>query len=162
MIYDYLESISIKNFDREKEIISSNLNHEDTTCSMQFLAVLKSLAFNTTTFSYKYKKYEYNVITWQERVVLGFVTRPLDVLLKDEDFNSHFSVEQLQKLIDYFHGDGVVRFIIESIIYEKFNLLPSSMVVENHIQLLLFNISMKSEFELLSSSSVLFLSKLFK
>ena len=162
LIYDYLESISIKNFDREKEIISSNLNHEDTTCSMQFLAVLKSLAFNTTTFSYKYKKYEYNVITWQERVVLGFVTRPLDVLLKDEDFNSHFSVEQLQKLIDYFHGDGVVRFIIESIIYEKFNLLPSSMVVENHIQLLLFNISMKSEFELLSSSSVLFLSKLFK
>ena len=102
------------------------------------------------------------MITWQERVVLGFVTRPLDVLLKDEDFNSHFSVEQLQKLIDYFHGDGVVRFIIESIIYEKFNLLPSSMVVENHIQLLLFNISMKSEFELLSSSSVLFLSKLFK
>lgn len=161
-IYDYLESISIENFDREKEIISSNLNHEETTCSMQFLAVLKSLAFNTTTFSYKYKKYEYNVITWQERVVLGFVTRPLDVLLKDEDFNSHFSVEQLQKLIDYFHGDGVVRFIIESIIYEKFNLLPSSMVVENHIQLLLFNISMKSDFELLSSSSVLFLSKLFK
>lgn len=161
-IYDYLESISIKNFDREKEIISSNLNHEETTCSMQFLAVLKSLAFNTTTFSYKYKKYEYNVITWQERVVLGFVTRPLDVLLKDEDFNSHFSVEQLQKLIKYFHGNGVVRFIIETIIYEKFNLLPSSMVVENHIQLLLFNVSMKSDFELFNSSSVLFLSKLFK
>jgi hypothetical protein len=161
-IYDYLESISIKNFDREKEIISSNLNHEETTCSMQFLAVLKSLAFNTTTFSYKYKKYEYNVITWQERVVLGFVTRPLDVLLKDEDFNSHFSVEQLQKLIEYFHGNGVVRFIIETIIYEKFNLLPSSMVVENHIQLLLFNVSVKSGFELFNSSSVLFLSKLFK
>lgn len=161
-IYDYLESISIKNFDREKEIISSNLNHEETTCSMQFLAVLKSLAFNTTTFSYKYKKYEYNVITWQERVVLGFVTRPLDVLLKDEDFNPHFSVEQLQKLIKYFHGNGVVRFIIETIIYEKFNLLPSSMVVENHIQLLLFNVSMKSDFELFNSSSVLFLSKLFK
>lgn len=161
-IYDYLESISIKNFDREKEIISSNLNHEETTCSMQFLAVLKSLAFNTTTFSYKYKKYEYNVITWQERVVLGFVTRPLDVLLKDEDFNSHFSVEQLQKLIKYFHGNGVVRFIIETIIYEKFNLLPSSMVVENHIQLLLFNVSVKSDFELFNSSSVLFLSKLFK
>lgn len=162
LIYDYLESISIKNFDREKEIISSNLNHEETTFSMQFLAVLKSLAFNTTTFSYKYKKYEYNVITWQERVVLGFVTRPLDVLLKDEDFNSHFSVEQLQKLIDYFHGNGVVRFIIETIIYEKFNLLPSSMVVENHIQLLLFNVSVKSDFELFNSSSVLFLSKLFK
>lgn len=162
LIYDYLESISIKNFDREKEIISSNLNHEDTTCSMQFLAVLKSLAFNTTTFSYNYKKYEYNVTTWQERVVLGFVTRPLDVLLKDEDFNSRFSVEQLKKLIDYFHGDGVVRYIIETIIYEKFNILPSSMVVENHIQLLLFNVSMKSEFELFNSSSVLFLSKLFK
>ena len=162
LICDYLESISIKNFDREKEIISSNLNHEETTCSMQFLAVLKSLAFNTTTFSYKYKKYEYNVITWQERVVLGFVTRPLDVLLKDEDFNSHFSVEQLQKLIEYFHGNGVVRFIIETIIYEKFNLLPSSMVVENHIQLLLFNVSVKSGFELFNSSSVLFLSKLFK
>ena len=162
LIYDYLESISIKNFDREKEIISSNLNHEDTTCSMQFLAVLKSLAFNTTTFSYNYKKYEYNVITWQERVVLGFVTRPLDVLLKDEDFNSRFSVEQLKKLIDYFHGDGVVRYIIETIIYEKFNILPSSMVVENHIQLLLFNVSMKSDFELFNSSSVLFLSKLFK
>lgn len=162
LIYDYLESISIKNFDREKEIISSNLNHEETTFSMQFLAVLKSLAFNTTTFSYKYKKYEYNVITWQERVVLGFVTRPLDVLLKDEDFNLHFSVEQLQKLIDYFHGNGVVRFIIETIIYEKFNLLPSSMVVENHIQLLLFNVSVKSDFELFNSSSVLFLSKLFK
>ena len=161
-IYDYLESISIKNFDREKEIISSNLNHEEITCSMQFLAVLKSLAFNTTTFSYKYKKYEYNVITWQERVVLGFVTRPLDVLLKDEDFNSYFSVEQLQKLIEYFHGNGVVRFIIETIIYEKFNLLPSSMVVENHIQLLLFNVSVKSDFELFNSSSVLFLSKLFK
>lgn len=161
-IYNYLESISIKNFDGEKEIISSNLNHEETTCSMQFLAVLKSLAFNTTTFSYKYKKYEYNVITWQERVVLGFVTRPLDVLLKDEDFNSHFSVEQLQKLIEYFHGNGVVRFIIETIIYEKFNLLPSSMVVENHIQLLLFNVSVKSDFELFNSSSVLFLSKLFK
>lgn len=161
-IYDYLESISIKNFDREKEIISSNLNHEETTCSMQFLAVLKSLAFNTTTFSYNYKKYEYNVITWQERVVLGFVTRPLDVLLKDEDFNLRFSVEQLKKLIDYFHGDGVVRFIIETIIYEKFNLLPSSMVVENHIQLLLFNVSVKSDFELFNSSSVLFLSKLFK
>ena len=162
LIYDYLESISIKNFDREKEIISSNLNHEDTTCSMQFLAVLKSLAFNTTTFSYNYKKYEYKVITWQERVVLGFVTRPLDVLLKDEDFNSRFSVEQLKKLIDYFHGDGVVRYIIETIIYEKFNILPSSMVVENHIQLLLFNVSMKSDFELFNSSSVLFLSKLFK
>lgn len=162
LIYDYLESISIKNFDREKEIISSNLNHEDTTCSMQFLAVLKSLAFNTTTFSYNYKKYEYNVITWQERVVLGFVTRPLDVLLKDEDFNSRFSVEELQTLIDYFHGDGVVRYIIETIIYEKFNILPSSMVVENHIQLLLFNSSMKSDFELINSSSVLFLSKLFK
>lgn len=162
LIYDYLESISIKNFDREKEIIYSNLNHEETTFSMQFLAVLKSLAFNTTTFSYKYKKYEYNVITWQERVVLGFVTRPLDILLKDEDFNSHFSVEQLQKLIDYFHGNGVVRFIIETIIYEKFNLLPSSMVVENHIQLLLFNVSVKSDFELFNSSSVLFLSKLFK
>ena len=162
LIYDYLESISIKNFDRKKEIISSNLNHENTTCSMQFLAVLKSLAFNTTTFSYNYKKYEYNVITWQERVVLGFVTRPLDVLLKDEDFNSRFSVEQLKKLIDYFHGDGVVRYIIETIIYEKFNILPSSMVVENHIQLLLFNVSMKSDSELLNSSSVLFLSKLFK
>lgn len=162
LIYDYLESISIKNFDREKEIISSNLNHENTTCSMQFLAVLKSLAFNTTTFSYNYKKYEYNVITWQERVVLGFVTRPLDVLLKDEDFNSRFSVEQLKKLIDYFHGDGVVRYIIETIIYEKFNILPSSMVVENHIQLLLFNVSMKSDFELFNSSSALFLSKLFK
>lgn len=162
LIYDYLESISIKNFDREKEIISSNLNHENTTCSMQFLAVLKSLAFNTTTFSYNYKKYEYNVITWQERVILGFVTRPLDVLLKDEDFNLRFSVEQLKKLIDYFHGDGVVRFIIETIIYEKFNLLPSSMVVENHIQLLLFNVSVKSDFELFNSSSVLFLSKLFK
>ena len=162
LIYDYLESISIKNFDREKEIISSNLNHENTICSMQFLAVLKSLAFNTTTFSYNYKKYEYNVITWQERVVLGFVTRPLDVLLKDEDFNSRFSVEQLKKLIDYFHGDGVVRYIIETIIYEKFNILPSSMVVENHIQLLLFNVSMKSDFELFNSSSVLFLSKLFK
>ncbi len=162
LIYDYLESISIKNFDREKEIISSNLNHENTTCSMQFLAVLKSLAFNTTTFSYNYKKYEYNVITWQERVVLGFVTRPLDVLLKDEDFNSRFSVKQLKKLIDYFHGDGVVRYIIETIIYEKFNILPSSMVVENHIQLLLFNVSMKSDFELFNSSSVLFLSKLFK
>ena len=162
LIYDYLESISIKNFDREKEIISSNLNQEETTCSMQFLAVLKSLAFNTTTFSYNYKKYEYNVITWQERVVLGFVTRPLDVLLKDEDFNSRFSVEQLKKLIDYFHGDGVVRYIIETIIYEKFNILPSSMVVENHIQLLLFNVSMKSDSELLNSSSVLFLSKLFK
>ena len=162
LIYDYLESISIKNFDREKEIISSNLNHEETTCSMQFLAVLKSLAFNTTTFSYKYKKYECNVITWQERVVLGFVTRPLDVLLKDEDFNSRFSVEQLKKIIDYFHGDGVVRYIIETIIYEKFNILPSSMVVENHIQLLLFNVSMKSNFELFNSSSVLFLSKLFK
>ena len=162
LICDYLESISIKNFDREKEIISSNLNYEDTTCSMQFLAVLKSLAFNTTTFSYNYKKYEYNVITWQERVVLGFVTRPLDVLLKDEDFNSRFSVEELQTLIDYFHGDGVVRYIIETIIYEKFNILPSSMVVENHIQLLLFNSSMKSDFELLNSSSVLFLSKLFK
>ena len=162
LIYDYLESISIKNFDREKEIISSNLNQEETTCSMQFLAVLKSLAFNTTTFSYNYKKYEYNVVTWQERVVLGFVTRPLDVLLKDEDFNSRFSVEQLKKLIDYFHGDGVVRYIIETIIYEKFNILPSSMVVENHIQLLLFNVSMKSDSELLNSSSVLFLSKLFK
>lgn len=162
LIYDYLESISIKNFDREKEIISSNLNHENTICSMQFLAVLKSLAFNTTTFSYNYKKYEYNVTTWQERVVLGFVTRPLDVLLKDEDFNSRFSVEQLKKLIDYFHGDGVVRYIIETIIYEKFNILPSSMVVENHIQLLLFNVSMKSDFELFNSSSVLFLSKLFK
>lgn len=162
LIYDYLESISIKNFDREKEIISSNLNQEETTCSMQFLAVLKLLAFNTTTFSYNYKKYEYNVVTWQERVVLGFVTRPLDVLLKDEDFNSRFSVEQLKKLIDYFHGDGVVRYIIETIIYEKFNILPSSMVVENHIQLLLFNVSMKSDSELLNSSSVLFLSKLFK
>lgn len=162
LIYDYLESISIKNFDREKEIISSNLNHENTICSMQFLAVLKSLAFNTTTFSYNYKKYEYNVTTWQERVVLGFVTRPLDVLLKDEDFNSRFSVEQLKKLIDYFHGHGVVRYIIETIIYEKFNILPSSMVVENHIQLLLFNVSMKSDFELFNSSSVLFLSKLFK
>jgi hypothetical protein len=162
LIYDYLESISIKNFDREKEIISSNLNYEDTTCSMQFLDLLKSLAFNTNTFSYKYNKSEFQVRTWQERVVLSFVTRPLDALLKDEDFNSRFSIEQLQKLIDYFHGDGVVRFIIESIIYEKFNLLPSSMVVENHIQLLLFNISMKSDFELLNSSSVLFLSKLFK
>lgn len=162
LIYDYLESISIKNFDTKKEIISSNLSHENTTCSMQFLAVLKSLAFNTTTFFYNYKKYEYNVITWQERVVLGFVTRPLDVLLKDEDFNSRFSVEQLKKLIDYFHGDGVVRYIIETIIYEKFNILPSSMVVENHIQLLLFNVSMKSDSELLNSSSVLFLSKLFK
>lgn len=162
LIYDYLESISIKNFDREKEIISSNLNHEDTTCSMQFLAVLKSLAFNTTTFSYNYKKFEYNVITWQERVVLGFVTRPLDILLNDEDFNSRFSVEELQTLIDYFHGDGVVRYIIETIIYEKFNILPSSTVVENHIQLLLFNSSMKSDFELLNSSSVLFLSKLFE
>ena len=30
LICDYLESISIKNFDREKEIISSNLNYEDT------------------------------------------------------------------------------------------------------------------------------------
>lgn len=162
LIYDYLESISIKNFDREKEIISSNLNHENTTCSRQFLAVLKSLAYNTTTFSYNYKKYEYNVITWQERVVLGFVTHPLDVLLKDEDFNLRFSVEQLKKLIDYFHGDGVVRYIIETIIYEKFNLLPSSMVVENHIQLLLFDVSVKSDFELFNSSSVLFLSKLFK
>ena len=162
LICDYLESISIKNFDREKEIISSNLNYEDTTCSMQFLAVLKSLAFNTNTFSYKYYKSEFQVRTWQERVVLGFVTRPLDALLKDEDFNSRFSIEQLQKLIEYFYGDGVIRFIIESIIYEKYNLLPSSLVVENHIQLLLFNISMKSDFELLNSSSVLFLSKLFK
>ena len=162
LIYDYLESISIKNFDREKEIISSNLNYEDTTCSMQFLAVLKSLAFNTNTFSYKNNKSEFQVRTWQERVVLAFVTRPLDALLKDEDFNSRFSIEQLQKLIEYFYGDGVIRFIIESIIYEKYNLLPSSVVVENHIQLLLFNISMKSDFELLNSSSVLFLSKLFK
>ena len=162
LICDYLESISIKNFDREKEIISSNLNYEDTTYSMQFLAVLKSLAFNTNTFSYKYYKSEFQVRTWQERVVLGFVTRPLDDLLKDEDFNSRFSIEQLQKLIEYFYGDGVIRFIIESIIYEKYNLLPSSLVVENHIQLLLFNISMKSDFELLNSSSVLFLSKLFK
>lgn len=162
LIYDYLESISIKNFDRKKDIISSNMNHENTTCSMQFLAVLKSLAFNINTFSYKYYKSEFQVTTWQESVVLGFVTRPLEVLLNDEDFNSRFSIEQLQKLIKYFNGDGVVRFIIESIIYEKYNLLPSSMVVENHIQLLIFNIFMKSDFKLLNSSSVLFLSKLFK
>ena len=162
LICDYLKSISIKNFDREKDIITSNLNHENITCSMQFLAVLKSLAFNTNTFSYKYYKSEFQVRTWQERVVFGFVTRPLDVLLKDEDFNSRFSIEHLQKLIEYFNGDGAVRFIIESIIYEKYNLLPSSMVVENHIQLLLFNSSMKSDFELLNSNSVLFLSKLFK
>ena len=162
LIYDYLESISIKNFDLVKDIISSNLNHEDMICSMQFLSVLKSLAFNTTTFSYKYYKFEYQVRTWQERIILDFVSRPLDVLLKDEDFNSRFSIEQLQKLIEYFHGNGVVRFIIETIIYERFNLLPSSMVVENHIQLLLYNVSLKSDFELFNSSSVLFLSKLFK
>lgn len=162
LVYDYLETISIENFDIVKDIISSNLNHKDITCSMQFLTILKTLAFNSTTFSYKYYESEYQITTWQERIILGFVTRPLDVLLKDEDFNSRFSVEQLQKIIEYFRGDGVVRFIIESIIYEKFNLLPSSMVIENHIQLLLYNIPTKSDFDLINSSSALFLSKLFK
>lgn len=162
LICNYLESISIKKFDREKEIISSNLNYEYTTCSMQFLAVLKSLAFNTNTFSYKYYKSEFQVRTWQERVVLGFVTRPLDVLLKDGEFDTRFSIEGLQKLIDYFHADGVVRFIIESIIYEKFNILPSSTVIENHVQLLLYSLSKMSDFEFFNSSSVLLLSKLFK
>ena len=162
LIYAYLDSISIKDFDRKRAIISSNLNREDILCSKQFLTVLNTLAFNSTTFSYKYYESEYQITTWQERVVLGFVMRPLEILLKDEDFNSHFSIEELQKLIEYFHGDGVVRFIIESIIYEKFNLLPSLIVVENHIQLLLNSISMKPDFELLNSSSALFLSKMFK
>lgn len=162
LIYAYLDSISIKNFDRKRAIISSNLNREDIPCSKQFLTILKTLAFNSTTFSYKYYESEYQITTWQERIVLGFVMRPLDILLKDEDFNSRFSVEKLQKLIEYFHGDGVVRFIIESVIYEKFNLLPSSMVIENHIQLLLYNIPTEPDFDLINSSSALFLSKLFK
>ena len=162
LIYDFLDSISIQNFDREKDIISSNLNRIEIPYSIHFFNVLKSIAFNATTFSYKYYNSEYQVTTWQERVVLELVMQPLDILLKDGNFDNRFSIEDLQRLIDYFHGNGVVRFILETIIYEKFNLLPSSMVVENHIQLLLFNVSVKSDFELFNSSSVFFLSKLFK
>ena len=162
LIYDFLDSISIQNFDREKDIIFSNLNRIEIPYSIHFFNVLKSFAFNVTTFSYKYYNSEYQVTTWQERVVLELVMQPLDILLKDGNFDTRFSIEDLQRLIDYFHGNGVVRFILETIIYEKFNLLPSSMVVENHIQLLLFNVSVKSDFELFNSSSVFFLSKLFK
>lgn len=162
LIYDFLDSISIQNFDREKDIISSNLNRVEIPYSIHFVNVLKSFAFNATTFSYKYYNSEYQVTTLQERVVLELVMQPLDILLKDGDFDTRFSIETLQELIDYFHSDGVVRFIIESIIYEKFNIVPSSTVIENHVQLLLYSRSKMSDFELFNSSSALLLSKLFK
>lgn len=154
------DNIELKDSKVQRDILLANIEQVEIPFSENFISLLSDAVLNAETFSYQNFNLGIRTNIWQELVVLNMVKQPLDSFEKSKAVS--ISLIDMNNLNTYFKDEPPIRFIIETICYIMFNQLPSSNVVDQHYQLILDFKSDENAFKLFHSSSMMFLSKLYK
>ena len=166
----YLNQISVSGLDKPIQCLEDNLHYKKYGCDKSFLANNRKdiLAYNAFSFKMLDKQ---NCKTWQETYLLdmlgiSFKDRKIEPILviegKATPDPSLWSKKVLYAIQDFFK-DEAADFVVETILYIKYNCTPSKKIKLLHCKLLYEAIEQgEDNSKIFSSSSYLVLSYLFK
>jgi hypothetical protein len=143
-ILDYIEKVKIEGFEIVLKTIKSNLNKVNISVSENFFEAYKDCLVSVNCFNYQLLNRE-KVLTWQENILLDMVMIsiengeiiPLVSNEKGQEPNcSDWTSEVIKNLRKFFNNE-ISDFILESIEFLLYTKIPSKMVIEKHLELVM-------------------------
>lgn len=138
----FFDSIEIEGLDLTKKIFSDNISDVIYPADLQYLEGIRDKIVQVNAFNFN-RIERRNYVTWEENYVLDM----LNISFKDRKIIPMFSSgdsttadfkqwtkEKLDEIQSYFSND-ISDFIIESIRYVLFGIIPSKKIIEKHIEL---------------------------
>lgn len=143
-ILDYIEKFKIEGFEIVLKTIKSNLNKVNFNISENFFESYKDSLVSVNCFNYQLLNRE-KVLTWQENILLDMAMIsiengeiiPLASNEKGQEPNySDWTPEVIENLRNFFNNE-ISDFILESIEFLLYKKIPSKMVIERHLELVM-------------------------
>lgn len=144
-ISEYLDTIIIEDMQSVKKVLFDNINMIKYSPNNEFLESCREQIINANVFNYTCIKNKPSNMTWEEEMLLSM----LEVRIADNKLIPMFQMggtkrpniedwtkETLDNLKHFFNLD-LADFIIETIQYILFKMIPSQKVIDMHIGLVL-------------------------
>lgn len=184
-IFNYLNTINLKNIDTLKNVLLSNINQVEKTYNNNLLLNIEGKDISLASFRFKTKPSQNN-LSWQENTIINMLETTLveskfipkiNFLMKYPDIGPWN--KNIIKLLKSYFGENnkIANFVIETVYYlrnrkdaknkqdikHNREYLPSDKVINMHLQLIVNAIKGKEKtICLIETSSMYLLSCLFK
>lgn len=170
-IAEFLDTIIIEDVKSIKRVLLENINMVKHSPNNEFLESCRNQIINANVFNYTSIKGKPSNLTWEEDMLLSM----LEVSIDDHKLVPMFQMgwtmrpnieewtkERLETLKDFFISD-LSDFIIETVQYILFKIIPSKKVIDTHIELVLNQLDVgTSLYEKYGCSSFKIISYLFQ
>ena len=169
-ILQFFDSIEIKGLNVAKKIFSDNINDIIYPVDTEFLESVRNKIVQVNAFDFNRIERRTN-ISWEENYILdmlniSFEDRKIIPMFSSGDSTTpdfkQWTKEKLDEMQKYFNHD-ITDFVIESIRYILFGIIPSKKIIEKHIELFIENFNNVSTLrEKYDNSSFCIISYLFE
>lgn len=144
-ILEYLDTIIIEDVKSVKKVLFDNINMVKYSPNIEFLESCRKQIINANVFDHTSIENKPSNLTWEEDMLLSM----LEVSISDNKLVpmvqmggtmrpniEEWTKERLENLKDFFNLD-LSDFIIETIKYILFKIIPSQKIIDIHIELVL-------------------------
>lgn len=170
-ILEYIRELELDDMEKAVNCLCDNINGIEHSCSENYFKELETVFMSYTAFSFNSKKTEL-YSTWQERYLLDMLRIQIDEkkIIPEVTFKNGTTIPDIElwtvdiiNCMKNFFNHKTANFILDTVLYIKYNTAPCDDTILEHINLLLNEINKGTSFaSILRSSSCKIFSLLFK